>query len=93
MPKLVYERAKSLMEAEMGDELVALDAAGGACFGFNDVAAAIWRLLEQPRTFADITRSLMSQYDVDPAQCESEVGDLLQDLAKRGLVRSRAVGA
>jgi hypothetical protein len=93
MPKLVYERAKSLLEAEMGDELVALDAAGGTCFGFNDVAATVWRLLEQPRTVADITQSLMSQFEVDPAQCEMEVGDLLEDLAGRGLVRSRPMSA
>jgi hypothetical protein len=90
MQQIVYERAKSLMEAELGDELVALDPAGGECFGFNDVATAIWRLLETPRSFADLTRSLIAEYDVEPAQCEADVEDLLAVLVKRGLICSRS---
>ncbi len=91
MQQLVYERGKSLLEAELGDELVALDPAGGECFGFNDVAARIWRLLDCPCTLADLTRSLMSEYDVDPARCEDDVQDLLADLTERGLICSRSV--
>jgi len=78
-----------LMEAELGDELVALDPDGGACFGFNDVAATVWRLLERPRTFAELIEALLSDYDVEPAQCEADVGDLLAQLSDRGLVRLR----
>ncbi len=89
MQQPVYERAKTLMEAEFGDELVALDPAGGKCFGFNGVASAIWRLLERPSTASDLKQSLLLEYDVDPAQCEAELGDLLDDLVGRGLVRSR----
>ncbi len=77
------------MEAEFGDELVALDPAAGECFGFNGVASTIWRLLERPSTAAELKQSLLLEYDVDPAQCEAELGDLLDDLVVRGLVRSR----
>jgi hypothetical protein len=89
MQQLIYERAKPLLEAEFGDELVALDAAGGECFGFNDVAATVWRLLERPCTLAELKQSLMREYDVEPVQCEAEVGDLLAVLEERDLVRSR----
>jgi hypothetical protein len=89
MQQPVYERAKELMEAELGDELVALDPAGGECFGFNDVAATVWRLLDRPSTFAELTRSLMIEYDVDAAQCEADVRDLLAVLVERGLIRPR----
>ena len=33
------------MEAELGEELVALDPQAGNCFGFNEVAAWVWRRL------------------------------------------------
>lgn len=91
MQQLIYERAKDLMEAELGDELVALDPAGGECFGFNDVAARIWRLLEHPSTLADLTRPLISEYDIEPAQCEAELRDLLGVLVERGLICSRTI--
>jgi hypothetical protein len=89
MEQRVYERARELMEAELGDELVALDPAGGECFGFNGVAATVWRLLERPGTASELKQSLLSEYDVDPAQCEAELEELLADLVSRGLVRSR----
>jgi len=89
MQQLVYERAKDLMEAELGDEMVALDPVGGECFGFNDVAATIWRLLERPRTLSDLMRALISQYDVHPTQCEADVREWLEVLMERGLICSR----
>jgi hypothetical protein len=89
MPQLIYRRAKQLMEAELGDELVALDPVGGECFGFNDVAATIWRLLERPSTLADLTRSLTSAYAVEAAQCAADVDDLLALMVGRGLLSTR----
>jgi len=89
MQQLVYERAKTLLEAEFGDELVALDAADGVCFGFNDVAATVWRVLERPCTLADLKRALMQEYDVGPAQCETDVKDLLSVMVERHLISSR----
>jgi hypothetical protein len=92
MQQRVYERAKALMEAELGDELVALDPAGGECFGFNPVAYAVWRLLERPSTARQLKQSLLLEYDVDPDKCEAELSNLLDDLVGRGLVRVRADG-
>jgi hypothetical protein len=87
MQQPVYERARELMEAELGDELVALDPVGGECFGFNPVASTVWRLLERPSTAEDLKQSLLLEYDVDPAQCGAELAALLDDLVSRGLVR------
>ena len=92
MQQRVYERAKNLMEAELGDELVALDPAGGECFGFNPVAYTVWRLLERPSTARQLKQSLLLEYDVDPDTCEAELSNLLDDLVRRGLVRVRAGG-
>ena len=86
MTSLVYRRAIDLMEAELGDELVALDPTGGSCFGFNSVASSVWRNLEQPRRFDELRDSLLGEYEVDPAQCTRELRDLLDDLCARGLV-------
>jgi hypothetical protein len=84
----VYERAVDLLEAELGDELVALDAEAGTCFGFNEVAASVWRELAQPKTAEALKSALLAEYDIEPEQCGRELDDLLQDLQDRGLIKS-----
>lgn len=90
MDSLVYEKATELMEAEVGEDLVALDPDAGACFGFNSVARSVWRHLEQPRSFEQLTRSLLDEYDVGIERCAEELRDLLDDMVQKGLVRVRA---
>ena len=86
-PAPLFARAVSLHEAEIGEDIVALDPAGGDCFGFNAVAASVWRLIEQPRSQDAIEAALIEEYDVAPEQCRAEVGELLTDMQSRGLVR------
>ena len=83
-----YVRQANLLEAELGDELVALDATAGHCFGFNSVATSVWRRLEQPTTFAALHADLLEEYDVDAEQCRAELRALLDDMAEQGLVRA-----
>jgi hypothetical protein len=82
----VYRRAVSLMEADLGDELVALDADAGNCFGFNAVATAVWRNLEDPKDFEQLRSELLAQYDVSAEKCTVELQELLDDLIRKGLV-------
>lgn len=86
-----YSRAVRLMEAELGDEFVALDAEAGRCFGFNNVAASVWRALERPRTFEELRNSLLLEYEVGFEQCSTDLNELLADLVGRGLVEETAV--
>jgi hypothetical protein len=74
------------MQAELGDELVALDPHAGECFGFNSVAASVWRHLDQPRSFEDLRDALLDEYEVEAERCTSELRELLGDLLSKGLV-------
>ena len=86
MSKPVYRRAIELMEAELGEELIALDAEAGNCFGFNEVATRVWRRLREPATFDQLRDGLLEEYDVGRDQCTSELRALLDDLQQRGLI-------
>ena len=90
MPGPVYKRALELMEAELGDELVALDANLGECFGFIGVATSVWRDLKQPKSFDELRDALLAEYDVDPDRCSRELGELLDDMSSKGLVTTSA---
>lgn len=87
MTDTVYVREIQLLEAELGDELMALDAEGGTCFGFNSVATGVWRHLESPKSFDELRQALLAEYDVDGEQCATELRELLDDLQAKGLVR------
>lgn len=74
------------MEADIGDELVALDASAGNCFGFNQVATSVWRRLAEPKTFDQLRDDLLNEYEVSREQCSNELKDLLDDMTAKGLV-------
>lgn len=86
MGQQMYRRAAQLLEAEIDDELVALDSSLGVCFGFNSVATSVWRLLEEPKTGSEIKAFLLDSYDVQPAQCDAEVDELLESMVEHGIV-------
>ena len=90
MGKVRYERATELLEADVGDELMALDVEGGTCFGFNSVATAVWRHLASPKTFEELSQALVGEYEVDSERCAAELRELLDDLLDKGLVRELA---
>jgi hypothetical protein len=80
------------MEAELGDELVALDPQAGNCFGFNEVAASVWRRLAEPLTFSELKAALLDEYEVGSEECSVELRALLDDLVTKGLVTTAASG-
>lgn len=85
----IYTRSAELMEADLGDEIVALHLDEGTCFGFNEVAAWVWRRLAEPATFEQLRDELLDKYDVSPDQCGGELQVLMDDLvAKKLLTRS-----
>ncbi len=82
----LYRRRVELMEAELGNELVALDVEAGSCFGFNEVATSVWRLLSTARSLEEIRSALTDEYEVGPEQCEQELRQLLDDMEVKGLI-------
>lgn len=86
MDDISYRRATELMEANLGDELVALDPSKGNCFGFNGVATSVWRRLAEPTTFDQLRDALLDEYDVTRDECTPELHALLEDLVAKGLV-------
>jgi Coenzyme PQQ synthesis protein D (PqqD) len=89
MNEPLYERSTELLEANLGDELVALDAEGGNCFGFNSVATFVWRQLASPKIFAELRDRLIAEYEVTPEQCAEELQELLDALIEKRLIRVR----
>ena len=82
----IYRRSAQLMEADINDELVALEPNQGLCFGFNSIATDIWRKLEEPRSFGDLRSELLAEYDVSEEQCTTDLRDLLEQMREARLI-------
>jgi len=68
-------------------DMVILNLKDGVYFGLNAVGARIWSLIQNPITVREILDILLAEYDVDRRQCQSDLLQLLRDLAKHGLVK------
>ena len=86
---LLVKRRGEMIETEVDGELVALHIDNGTCYGFNSTATRIWTMIEEPKLVSELTEGLMREFDVDAATCESQLKELLDELAADGLVEIR----
>jgi len=80
------KRSSAVLEAEVGDEVVALHAEKGFCYGLNKIGSRIWRLTAAPVRVGDICSHLQQEYDVQASVCQADVLELLEGLQAEGLI-------
>lgn len=85
-PTTVIVRADQPLSAPVGDGLVLFSLDTSKYYAFDEITTAIWERIAAPTTVAELCRTLQEEFDVSPAQCESDVLELLDALHARGLV-------
>jgi len=85
----VIQRVDTVVDASIDGEIVALDVEKGVCYGLNRIGSRIWELIASPLRIADLCVQLTSEFDVDPAICERQTVDLLEEMRAEGLVLVR----
>lgn len=78
--------SQNQVSTELGGEAVVLGVDAGQYFGLNEVAARVWVLVQQPIAVSAIRDTILAEYDVTQQECESDVLELLTDLANKGLI-------
>jgi hypothetical protein len=87
-PLTVVVRSSGFIEAEIDHEIVTLSIESGVCHGLNRVGSRIWQLLGAPIKIGDICATLLNEYNVEPADCEQQVLDLLEQLRTEGMIQT-----
>ena len=82
----ILKRKSGLMTANMNGSAVMMDIATGKYYNLGETGGRIWELLETPATISHLVQALTAEYDVDQAQCRSEVLTFLQQLVDKGLL-------
>ncbi|MGH9494742.1 MAG: PqqD family protein [Candidatus Sulfotelmatobacter sp.] len=57
-------------------------------YSFNGTGTLIWKLLESPRTVAELAAAVVEEFDVDLAQAESDVRGFVDEMKNAGLVEA-----
>lgn len=55
-------------------------------YSFNGTGSLIWKLLESPRSVAQLAAAVAQEYEVDPAQAEQDVTSFVSEMKVVGLV-------
>jgi hypothetical protein len=85
----VVTASRNQVSSDLSDEKIILGVDTGRYYGLRGVGVRIWDLLGEPRRVAEIRDILVSEFDVEPARCERDLLQLLEQLADRGLIDVR----
>ena len=86
MRGLTLVASRELVDADLRGEAVILSLKTRQFHGLDPVGARVWQLLKAPITFTALRDTVVSEYDVTPAQCERDLLALLKDLDAAGLL-------
>jgi len=73
---------------DLGDEAVLLDLDTETYFGLNAVGTRFWKLVTTAPTIRDALEVMLGEFDVPPNELERDIRELLDELVRRGLVRT-----
>lgn len=89
-PRSIVVASKDQLASAIGAETVILGLSAGRYYGVDTVGARIWQLIQEPAEVADVRRTIVSEYAVDPERCEADLLKLLQQMIDAGLVEVRS---
>lgn len=94
----VYVRSQSMLPRVIAGEtlLVPVRAKVGdlaTIYSFNGTGLLIWKLLDEPRTAAELAMAIAEEYEVETAQAERDVTEFVGEMKAAGLVEAAALVA
>jgi hypothetical protein len=77
---------KDQVSCDLSGEAAILNLKSGVYFGLNTVGASIWKLIQEPKTVKEIRDAILEEYNVEPARCEHDIFEILQEFSTHGLI-------
>ena len=78
---------KEVMVKLIDEEIIALHTNSGHCYKFDPIASAIWKLIEQESTVADMLNELTDCYNVLMSEIQKDLLEILDFLENEQLVK------
>lgn len=81
-------RADNIISSEIDGELVMMSIEHGSYYCMNDIASHIWDLIETPCRVGALVDTLMGEFEVDRATCETDVLNFFRNLQKSSVLNT-----
>jgi len=81
--------AKEQVSCPLGEESAILNLKNSVYYGLDPVGARVWKLLQQPRSVAELRDTLLNEYEVESGRCEQDLLALLETMRSEGLIEVR----
>ncbi|SFF16540.1 Coenzyme PQQ synthesis protein D (PqqD) [Paenibacillus algorifonticola] len=85
-PEQIIQRTEGHLATDMDGDKVLLSLSSGKYYNMGKLGGIIWERTASPVTRRDIVTQLLKEYEVEPAACDQQVADFLQDLYAEGLL-------
>ena len=77
------------VSCDLEGEAAILNLRTGVYYSLDPVGAVVWKLIEQPRTVADVRDAMLARFEVEAERCELDLFQLFEKLAAEGLIELR----
>lgn len=77
----------------LGEESAILNMKNSVYYGMNAVGTRVWNMIGEPRSIVQLRDALLDEYEVDPARCEQDLLQLLEQMRSEGLIEVRNVAS
>ena len=64
---------KDQVSCDLHGAAAILNVRSGTYYGLNEVGSTVWNLIQQPRSVEEICKTLLREYEVEPARCSSDL--------------------
>lgn len=93
-----FIRSQSVVARVVGGETLIVPIRGkvgdlSSIYSFNGTGTLIWKLLDSPRTIAQLVDGVVQEYEVEAAQAERDVANFVSEMKAVGLVEVPASAA
>ncbi len=78
--------SEKMLASDLGDEVVMMCIEKGKYYSLQGPSGRIWQLLETPKTLAEISTTLLDEYDVAKDVCEDQLLSLVSQLRDQEIV-------
>lgn len=79
--------APDVLYQELDGEAVLLNLANEQYYGLDSVGTRMWTLLNTAPSIAAAMDTLLDEYEVEPAQLQTDLHRLINELAAQGLIQ------
>lgn len=79
-------KSNDQVSCDLNGEVAVLNLKSTLYFGLDEVGAAAWNALTEPKVASDVCKAVYDQFDVDERRCQQDVLVFLNKLEQAGLI-------